>query len=1551
MQEQLKESNQPDNELNSELVFFDTFSHDSTEETNLDLVQFKNPVIIKEIRIIPLGAKVEADFPNGWRLGATNPSSFNVLFYINDLSKSSINKFTKFGDFQYKESVNIKFVPDELKPTNSLVLKGKYTILTLAVFAEVVDENSIRTDEELLKSQKENEQQNHQFITQLDQETDTIHSIDESACSSKVAELERVNGKEVQEIKLIDEDVNDRIREIQPISSPTNDNQEDFDYLDDYTTTKHHLVPINDSNESISSIEDKNVTNKMDTCVNDSDFEPISPDQAVNDEQVDQQSSDQQQINEASGDLMYISNLTEKVSDDEMCDFNNDFEINENSMNQRIESRTSTNSEDLEAISSEEEYFEDVAGGSNGDNEIFVDYSDDEINQINYKHDFNPHDYECRSLRSLNNPSMTAYENKRITTSNQQSVKEIFYYDKQDKNSKWIEFIENLDLNLLDLDDPALVKILIEWAKIGIDFELALNQKNTAFKVRHLKAGLKLLCSMVQTTSSIVNQLLEERILETIYKLFFKPYMTFPIKILLIRTLDIFTDNAIVLEHILNNKYNLDDEFNESLKENLRSTLDTNEERNQEEEDKLNDFLSQLKQNLDQVFDCKEKTIYQLLLILMMRSTETRVTIALTILLRKVHFYESLLNFKQIVHQQQSSIIINSLNEITKSFSMCENLFGQRIRYLPAKTQFEIKPPLSNVTYAIYRWFNHLDFLNLIIDLLSSTSDQPVVDSILNFLNEISNQQLGTAHYLSSNIYRTTNRLLEIIKSKSSQNDDDKLNKFNLTFKHNLYILELIDQINEIQSSDGFKLQNDETQLCLLYNKLYSMIFSELGSKCLIKQLCDSRNLEILIRFLIFNKERSNEKSKMISFHYAINLLIYTIQHSKERLCELLIKFYDEFINLSSYSSTLSKWLSPLKRGVKFNYSEATFKLLVSNLKQHSERLKDLKENCTYRVPSDLVCCVQILHHLCIDPNEKFSTSNQLLSNNELKYKYGLIQLFTHKGNTYILTIIERLSDIFLKPSHLNTSLIGNQGHLLISLFKPCIDILKHTLLNLMHCRGSDFKDTSTIVPLLKVYSLMLIFPLQSSYHSNSVQICNDVIAILHNYTQLNVNINEVEDEVFNKSIWTKMVKEVINFTTLKPFNFSHGLYLLSQLLPLPMSVKQTDDPNEIARLLNFRKLWSAHIHVLFSDIENMLQKLVLCQSLLIQCLLRRVCYQLIDLSSHSGVIISKCLLSVLDQHIANTTELNDDLMSVLDLISYLLKYNLFRNAFICTVNTLNSSIKKDERLDKTIRKAIEMFKSNQELSKSYSSILTVLDTKKELTTDEQLTDLTQMEKLNLFYNNREDSVQIEDDLNDNDLIKLNLNKRLVSYDLIALSKKYFDPTFDAYNQLMVIYKNEEPIHEENYKANSKHKHEPLITKDYSGNLKRPYVAPLRGRGFQRGSNSLGRVHDPFRSRPPNTSRPASLHVDDFVALENSQQQNNIKRQKQDFNKFNRINQQGQRTNLRPVYYNYRQPNPRLNIISNRNTFNRYGNIQANYNNNLANNPSNKMRNVKQNIG
>ncbi|KAG5674217.1 hypothetical protein PVAND_004197 [Polypedilum vanderplanki] len=85
-----------------ELIFFDTFSHELNEKLNLDLVQFPNPVYISEIRIVPLGARVQADFPGGGnRLGATNPSQFDIEFFVNDLSVNVASTFEPLGKFSY----------------------------------------------------------------------------------------------------------------------------------------------------------------------------------------------------------------------------------------------------------------------------------------------------------------------------------------------------------------------------------------------------------------------------------------------------------------------------------------------------------------------------------------------------------------------------------------------------------------------------------------------------------------------------------------------------------------------------------------------------------------------------------------------------------------------------------------------------------------------------------------------------------------------------------------------------------------------------------------------------------------------------------------------------------------------------------------------------------------------------------------------------------------------------------------------------------------------------------------------------------------------------------------------------------------------------------------------------------------------------------------------------------------------------------------------------------------------------------------------------------
>ncbi|XP_048487450.1 protein virilizer isoform X3 [Plutella xylostella] len=132
----MSSSDQPD------LLFFDTFSHDTSEELNLDLVQFPKSVYVREIRIIPLGARVEGDFPGGVRLGATNPTKFHIDFFVNDLSKPGASTFEALGSLDYCQNGQIHMEcaagPEDTRtPTDGLVLRGLYTTITLAVYGNL----------------------------------------------------------------------------------------------------------------------------------------------------------------------------------------------------------------------------------------------------------------------------------------------------------------------------------------------------------------------------------------------------------------------------------------------------------------------------------------------------------------------------------------------------------------------------------------------------------------------------------------------------------------------------------------------------------------------------------------------------------------------------------------------------------------------------------------------------------------------------------------------------------------------------------------------------------------------------------------------------------------------------------------------------------------------------------------------------------------------------------------------------------------------------------------------------------------------------------------------------------------------------------------------------------------------------------------------------------------------------------------------------------------------------------------------------------------------
>ncbi|XP_005092655.1 protein virilizer homolog [Aplysia californica] len=120
------------------LLFFDTFYHDQNkEELNIDLIQFSQPVVVYEVRVIPLKTQVETNLGKGFRLGGTLPSEFKLDIFVNNLNKPTASTFEKLGRLDYKENTNIQLKPEKEVPTDGLILKGWYRIVTFAVYGRV----------------------------------------------------------------------------------------------------------------------------------------------------------------------------------------------------------------------------------------------------------------------------------------------------------------------------------------------------------------------------------------------------------------------------------------------------------------------------------------------------------------------------------------------------------------------------------------------------------------------------------------------------------------------------------------------------------------------------------------------------------------------------------------------------------------------------------------------------------------------------------------------------------------------------------------------------------------------------------------------------------------------------------------------------------------------------------------------------------------------------------------------------------------------------------------------------------------------------------------------------------------------------------------------------------------------------------------------------------------------------------------------------------------------------------------------------------------------
>lgn len=569
----------------------------------------------------------------------------------------------------------------------------------------------------------------------------------------------------------------------------------------------------------------------------------------------------------------------------------------------------------------------------------------------------------------------------------------------------------------------------------------------------------------------------------------------------------------------------------------------------------------------------------------------------------------------------------------------------------------------------------------------------------------------------------------------------------------------------------------------------------------------------------------------------------------------------------------------------------------------------------------------------------------------ELKYHYAIMQLYEQDGYRRLLNTLRELVGNYPKPNFQSAALSDLRGRIVLSYINSVIMLLQSLIYHLIDARGSEFQDTSIIPVILETYSLLCFTPkpdpivaspngdknessIGLAAHQRSLTIKSDnfqmaqktkklILAILTGFTQMCLSVSESEEKVISKSMWTRMLKEVFEFTMSAPIFFQHGLEVLTKLLPPPLpchSVMDSTDQEQLFKNINHRKLWSAHLHPLHQQIEQMISSLSICYDSNIRALLCYFCNQLCDLSSNAACMVVKIITDSLISCAArlsretngnsspdhgNTQPLvasqqtslvqapqtedrinNCHLLSgakesayvaktLLNLLSNLITNQAFESAFS---NQLQSMGKKDEKLLVNLQNTLK-FHDDYRPGDQLDDVAASSSTTGSLTSVSQL-----IESIKSMAGNR-DAGSIATD-------KLIPPESLTKINLVELARKATTDRFSLSSNLKNTYrlkvlmdlKSRESLSH----SSSQRTSEQLSSYNYpdpaSSSAHKipialappPYVAPLPRSRIAR---PVARP-DSFRSRPQNTSRPPSIHVDDFVDLygDNSSHQSSSSR-------------------------------------------------------------------------
>ncbi|XP_055683194.1 protein virilizer isoform X2 [Lutzomyia longipalpis] len=1208
-----------------ELLFFDTFSHEINEEINLDLVQFPRPVNVKEIRIIPLGARVEADFPGGVRLGATNPSKFSIDFFVNDLSRPGASTFEILGSFEYNQndSIHVDCHPTEpggrLIPTDGLVLRGWYTTITLAVYGS---ETKNITEQIASPPTSAISATTGVVQTPLEDEVKKEWPVETAVASVPTVEQPFSHPEIPEEKGKYHENQPENYQTSVDAEEKTEQPKDPRSYSDegkrddgDSSGRKVKSALEYDRERSYERFEDSRKRPK--SPPRDSPRRPRSPEPlsaSPNDSEEDTCKGHPIRV------LDHGSTVDERPKAQRRTQSPSSTTGTPLESPAAIEEDICSSGEQFEPILSDE----DIGDDDSADSQFDMDFECEEYAE-EFTKTLNPFTVELQAYTPRTNKQLTKefdaiswiIDKFHSRFSDELSWKR-FPEMSYDCKENWVYSTEKIIQYLTSsyqwdritvtpymkalLEDEKKAECISEWIVAGLSYEAAMSQQT--YKVRHLKAGVRL-TEFLGCYENIFIMLVKKRkfdVFGALFSLLKQDFMAMSLQLLILRAISSLVDTKFGVEYFLGEGDNPTNRYCELLK-------------------------------------------------LIEENPKICVKFALKSLVKKINLYESLLLIRDTTAklftessgeslEDDTSLLSSCLGEVINAYTWDDKNYAQPKGLYPIVKKIEhVHDPIVHrgTSHGFHSYFRIHSFLESLVLLVTNSHAISVglMAKALKMIVALVRNSSGL-NYMAERI-TTTNLLHRCLLHEGAAGEDTYPNPGREIKSHRI-ALEIIYRMQTKYHLDAIAyVKGNEDELVEQLLGLHALLMTP-GRCFVVSYLTMDSNIDVILSLINAQKKRYAEhpesgKCKSPVLNYAVDILDCVIRNCTN--VAFLVDAGQSIVNVvksheifeSSVSAMLQEmaiYMKPLEIATIFSYND------VQSLCEVIKRSFDFFTT----FPGDLITALRITRFLAIPEThgEEIEKSNEMEDDTlELRYKFFVMQFYSADGLSLLVSILEKMVNFYQQPSVHVAALASNQGLLTMNILLPTLQVIRRVLTCVIMARNTHFRDTTAIELLLQTYNITHCVPRIGAAYADAQMAQEEIIKTLLVYTQPTPE-EGVDTESVRKSLWTHLVGELIKFTLKGPSTFLPGLLVFSELLPLPLPIPTKDflSESEAQKIVTERQLWSAHLHSQSTNLVELIQSLCTSSYPQLILLLSRVCLQLADLAPNMSLMVSKTIINLL---------------------------------------------------------------------------------------------------------------------------------------------------------------------------------------------------------------------------------------------------------------------------------------------------------------------------------